>query len=139
MFRRALVTLYQIKPTKSFSTVPAIASKTITTITETNPLPAVITLKLRSLDKITLVLYSIFLRKLLNKRQIPVIDVDMPKTIKRITFLKSPHVNKKAMTQFQCITHRKIIRFKLLHFNSAVKFFFINKPKNIKMSVTINK
>jgi small subunit ribosomal protein S10 len=95
-------------------------------------------INVKSLDKILLNIYIKFLTKSLKSLKITNFKIqNLPKVIKRITLLKSPHVNKKAMEQFELRIFKKILVFKISEksLSSVVKFFLINKPKSIKLKM----
>jgi ribosomal protein S10 len=98
-------------------------------------------LKLRSTDKVTLSLYEIFLQslftKFIEKKNITIFK--MPHKKKRLTLLKSPHVNKKAMEQFELKIHKTLILIKSrINVNFFTKLCLLNRPKNIKISISFN-
>ena len=86
-------------------------------------------------------LYFFYLVKQLRKKNINFNFVRMPIKKKRLTLYKSPHVHKKAKSQYE--SRINTICF-FLDFNSfsflnrALDKLFINKPKSILMSITSN-
>ncbi len=104
-------------------------------------------LNLKSNFKKTLELYSYYLIKNLKSTNIDCKLVRLPKRIKRITILKSPHVNKKARDQYEIRTYSLTIIISQnninTNFNSNIKFFnFIkyllnNKPTLINAKILI--
>jgi len=58
----------------------------------------------------------------------------LPKAIKKLTLIKSPHVDKKSREQFE-IVKRKCILDVYTDFNKIpISIFLLNKPKTIKMT-----
>jgi small subunit ribosomal protein S10 len=94
-------------------------------------------INIKTLDKIILNLYVDFLKKSLNCLKITNFKIqNLPTKVKRITLLKSPHVNKKAMEQFEVRINKKIILLKIAKENfNLIKFFLINKPKSIIIKI----
>ena len=99
-------------------------------------------INIKSIDKPTLGLYRKLVEKFLvnlNIKNRTCILQSMPTTIKKITLLKSPHVNKKAWEQFQIKTYKMIVICKeTKHAQSLLKILIINKPKNLKLSFYTN-
>lgn len=93
-----------------------------------------IQIKLTSVNRVSLNIYAKFIETLLDKREINYTSADMPKQISRITLLKSPHVYKKAREQFEVRTFKKSIALKRLPL-VMLKFFMINKPNGLRVSV----
>lgn len=92
-------------------------------------------IKLKSVNQHSLFFYTKFLSSVLNKANITFYNLNLPKKIRKLTLLKSPHVNKKAREQFQLKIYT--ISFFL---NSSVNFKFLiflllNKPLVIKLSI----
>jgi len=88
----------------------------------------------KSLDKKTLVIYLFFIKYLLKKFNItPISTVHLPTAKRRITLLKSPHVNKKAQEQFEIKVFSKAIIIKNCFKKNIIKYILINKPKNLKL------
>jgi ribosomal protein S10 len=93
-------------------------------------------LKIQSVNKKALTLYLTSLQTFLKKVNLLYSFVHLPVRKKRITLLKSPHVNKSAREQFEIKNYKTIITFFNLP-NSAkiVKLLTINKPKVIVLSI----
>ena len=68
-----------------------------------------IQLKIKSLDQQSLKLYLIKIHKILKILGIKYNTFNLPSKRKRITLLKSPHVNKKARDQFEIRTHQRLM------------------------------
>ena len=92
-------------------------------------------LKIKSVNQKSLIFYSSVLKTILTKLNIESNILFLPKKIKKIILLKSPHVYKKAWEQFQIITYTSCIFLKSPISISFLKFFIINKPKTIKISI----
>lgn len=79
-------------------------------------------------------LYKIFLKKIFNLFTLKYLIINSPTKQKIKTFLKSPHVNKRAKENFEL----NIYKFKL-HTSlnlSFIKLFRYNVPKNIHLKIT---
>ena len=71
------------------------------------------TIQLKSIDKKSLSFYTHFLKKVFYKTSVVYSHTSLPIRKKRITLLKSPHVNKKAREQFETRVFKAIINIKL--------------------------
>jgi len=91
--------------------------------------------KLVSSDKLTLNLYIFFLKKLFKTLKLNISIVRTPTKIKRLSLLKSPHVHKKAFSQFEIKLYSCyfICDISNLKIKSSIKDIFYNKPKNLKL------
>lgn len=90
----------------------------------------------KSIEK-NIEIYLIFIKKILNKFQIKYKLINLPKKKKRITLLKSPHVNKKALEHFNIFTFKTSLYLNILNINEKLKilnFLILNKPKFIKIN-----
>lgn len=97
-----------------------------------------IIIKIRSLDQNSLMIYKNFLKNILSKLLITYKVSDMPTTIKRITLLKSPHVNKKSREQFQHSRYKAFFRIKNTLGIKIIKYIISNKPKTVKIIISQN-
>jgi ribosomal protein S10 len=88
-----------------------------------------IQLHLKSLDKKTLNLYLTFLENLFKKTNIKFNIQRLPTKKRIISLLKSPHVNKKAIEQFQLLITKAVVSIKSKQILKIAKYFIINKPK----------
>jgi ribosomal protein S10 len=94
---------------------------------------------IKSIDKITIKLYFLYLKKLLKNIKIKAKFVyNLPVSKKRITLLKSPHVYKTSMEQFEFKKYKLIFGFKNIKEN-IINFLIKNKPKNIKINIVYKK
>ena len=91
-------------------------------------------LNIRSTNK-KINIYLIFLLSILKKLNIKYKYIKIPLLSKKITLLKSPHVNKKAREQFELkIFKQTIIIYSHLKLK-ILKFLILNKPKFIKLKL----
>lgn len=58
----------------------------------------------------------------------------LPKVIKKLTLIKSPHVDKKSREQFEIIKRKCIIDVHSDFNKIPITYFLLNKPKTIKMT-----
>ncbi len=99
-----------------------------------------IQLQIKSIDKTTFKLYLIFLKKILKELNIKNSIFCLPKKKKRLSLLKSPHVNKKAIEQFEITFFTAVLTIKKNCFNIENNTYFlknliINKPKSINLKM----
>lgn len=92
---------------------------------------------LKSLDRKSLYFYNQILKKNFLYLNIKASFVILPKKKKKITLLKSPHVNKKAQEHFQLTRYKTVITCKTITNISVFNTIFINKPKHIFFQVKI--
>ena len=83
----------------------------------------------------SILIYKLFLQKILKSRNITHKSFFLPVKKKRITVLKSPHVNKSAREQFEFKNYKCAIFIKKDMSMKEVCFFLINKPKTIKINI----
>lgn len=96
-----------------------------------------IKIKLESVNSKILSLYTKFLLKVLLLGGVKTKIIYLPKKIKRLTFLKSPHVFKKAKEHFQLI---KSSAFLVCVVNlQSMKPFLLNRPNTIKIKIIYEK
>ncbi len=94
-----------------------------------------IKLHIKSLDTITLNLYLTFIKKTLKIAQTTNLVVQkMPKKKKRVSLLKSPHVNKKAYEQFELSVFKATVFLKRIKLY-FLRFLILNKPKHINVRI----
>lgn len=96
-------------------------------------------LHLKSNFKKTLELYTFYLEKNLKSTSVDFKLVRLPKRIKRLTILKSPHVNKKARDQYEIRTYSLTIVI-TKHFqdiSGLLKFLLSNKPSLINAKLSL--
>lgn len=94
-------------------------------------------LKIKSLNKDSLSLYKKFIIKVLTKSNLSYSIFTLPNKKKRITLLKSPHVNKKAREQFQFDSYKLLIDLKTPLTLKEIKFLIVNKPKVVKFTLKL--
>tara|TARA_A100001035_G_C27742008_1_gene482084 strand:+ start:934 stop:1233 length:300 start_codon:yes stop_codon:yes gene_type:complete len=94
-----------------------------------------IQLKIKSLDQQSLKLYLIKIHKILKILGIKYNTFNLPSKIKRITLLKSPHVNKKAREQFEIKKYSVMIQILSQEKFKILKLLSLNKPKTVTISI----
>jgi ribosomal protein S10 len=94
-------------------------------------------LKLESVNNKILAIYTKFLLKFLHVRNIEVKVVRLPTITNRITFLKSPHVFKKAKEHFEVKKYKVVLVFNKNI--SYLKTFLLNRPNTIKLKLSYQK
>lgn len=92
-------------------------------------------LRLESTNKKCLTLYIKYLINIFFFNKIQFKHFFLKKS-KKITFLKSPHVFKKAKEHFELIKHIAVFYFKSN--NNITKLLLINKPSTIKIKLISN-
>lgn len=95
-----------------------------------------IIIKIRSLDQNSLTIYKNFLGSILSKLLITYKVSNIPTITKRITLLKSPHVNKKSREQFQHNTYKAFFKVKSALSIKVLKYIILNKPKTVQVVVS---
>lgn len=93
---------------------------------------------IKSCCKYTLKTYTTFLELLFNKMGQKSSTFYLPANHRKITILKSPHVNKKAKEQFQIITYKAVISLDEKESNLSLhqfSTFLLNKPKTISIKI----
>jgi ribosomal protein S10 len=90
-------------------------------------------LKIRSVDQNSLIIYKKFLEDVLLKLVITYKVSNIPTTKKRVTLLKSPHVNKKSREQFQHTRYKVFFKINNRLDIKAIKYIISNKPKTVKI------
>lgn len=94
-----------------------------------------IKIKIRSLDQESILLYKKFISEIISKLNIPFTTSNMPNKKKRVTLLKSPHVNKKAREQFQINSYKTFFKVQNVISIRILKYIILNKPKTVKVSL----
>jgi small subunit ribosomal protein S10 len=97
-----------------------------------------IKIKIKSLDQASILLYKKFITKIILKLNFPFTTSNMPNKKKRVTLLKSPHVNKKAREQFQVTTYKTCFEIESAVHIRILKYIILNKPKTVKISLFQN-
>lgn len=87
----------------------------------------------RSPSKIILNYFKNFLKSHLRLFHIPYILMPLPKKVKLKTFLKSPHVNKRAKENFHLTIHK--FKLKISANLTVLKILRWNIPKNIHLKI----
>jgi small subunit ribosomal protein S10 len=97
-----------------------------------------IKIRVKSLNKESINMYKNFVSKTFLKLTLSSSITSFPNKIKRITLLKSPHVNKTAREQFQIKSYKLLITLKSQISINELKFIIQNKPKTVKISISQN-
>jgi len=92
-------------------------------------------LKIKSLNKEAIKIYLKTLSKIFKALEINYSQFCLPTTKKRITLLKSPHVNKSAREQFEIQHYQVIISLETSYNSKILPFLALNKPKVITLSI----
>ena len=80
--------------------------------------------------------YLLFILKTIKKFSADSRRVHLPTKTKKITLLKSPHVNKKAREQFKTNILKKVIFLEInTKIEKTLKLLILNKPKFIKINM----
>jgi ribosomal protein S10 len=87
---------------------------------------------IKSFNKESLILYKKFIEKALKKINQKYVIINRPIEIKKITLLKSPHVNKSSMEQFVTKKYCYNLYIKNVIFNKNLNFLLLNKSKTIE-------
>lgn len=99
---------------------------------------SLLNINIQSLNKESLYLYINFLKKNFKIFNFNFKVLNLPKKKKRITLIRSPHVNKKSREQFELITHKSTIYVKGPSSNSYLKWLILNKPKALRVKFKTN-
>jgi ribosomal protein S10 len=94
-----------------------------------------ITITLTTFNLETLKIYIKFIDFLFQKTKINYKKFTQRKK-KKITLLKSPHVNKKAREQFEVCSYKTTLIIESRICSNLLKLIFLNKPKFIKLNTT---
>ena len=92
-------------------------------------------IQLKSIDKKSLSFYTHFLKKVFYKTSVVYSHTSLPIRKKRITLLKSPHVNKSAREQFELRCYKSIWKIKSKVTYKFSKILFKNKPQTVSISI----
>ena len=92
-------------------------------------------IKIKSINQKSLKIYLILIQKILKILNISYNIFNLPVKQKKITLLKSPHVNKTAREQFTIKTYQVLL--KIINFNKfqILKILSLNKPKTITLKI----
>jgi ribosomal protein S10 len=98
------------------------------------------TIKLISLNYKVLHCYRAFLINYLQKLSgVTISSIYLPVKQKKLSLLKSPHVNKKAFEHFQFTKYTLIIKISFTFFlRNLLNQALVNKPQTIKMALLKN-
>lgn len=78
-------------------------------------------------------LYQKFLKNIFKTFQFNYLVIQIPSIRKIKTFLKSPHVNKKAKENFNLVIHKFKLRLSINY--TVIKLLRYNVPKNIHLKI----
>jgi small subunit ribosomal protein S10 len=92
-------------------------------------------IQLKSVDKKSLSFYTHFLKKMFYKANAIYSLTNLPIKKKRITLLKSPHVNKSAREQFELRSYKSIWKIKSKLTYEFAKVLFKNKPQTVSIAI----
>lgn len=96
-------------------------------------------LEIKSVNKEIICQYQRFLIKFLKLQNIKFSYFVMPIKRKRITLLKSIHINKKAQSQFELKKYKLIVNIFIDSFRiKTIKNILLNTPKLISIKLKIN-
>jgi len=96
-------------------------------------------IKLKTVNNNCLKIYLNFLFKIFKYYNIKFKYVFLPKKIKTLTFLKSPHVFKKAKEHFKLTEYSVFLIFKVKNLNSLKSFMNLYKPTALKIKITLER
>lgn len=96
-----------------------------------------ISIKLKSIDIKILLFYKVFIIDILNTLNISYKTVNIPKKVKKMTLLKSPHVCKRAKEHFQLVTHKTLIIINSFLSTQILTSLLYNKPKGLKLVINV--
>lgn len=94
-------------------------------------------IKLSSSSKTSLKIYTSILLSYFNNWNINYSNSSFPKTKKRITLLKSTHVNKKAKEHFEIESFKNTILIHSLIKINVLNILFLNKPRSVNIKIKI--
>ena len=91
-------------------------------------------LKIKSLSKESLNLYTKFLEHIFSKTNVKYNIFNFPTTKKRITLIKSPHVYKSAREQFEIKRYSCCLKFDISDKICIERILLLNKPNVVTLS-----
>lgn len=94
----------------------------------------ILQLNIKSINK-GVHIYCNLIIKLLKRLKINFKYTNVPTTTKKITLLKSPHVNKKAREQFEIKRYKSVLFIHKKKEVELLKFLILNKPKFVKLTL----
>ena len=95
-----------------------------------------IIISLKSKSKKALVLYGFFLKICFKRLNFDVSQINFPKKTKKLSLLKSPHVNKRFKEHFIQTNFKTNFYLKEKVSQTNLKYFLLNKPKSILFKFT---
>ena len=91
---------------------------------------------IKSIDKDSLLIFKKFIINQIRRMNIEYRSFDLPTKKKRITLLKSPHVNKSVREQFEIKNYKCLFQFSFDIKSKFIKFLFLNKPKTVIITLS---
>lgn len=82
-------------------------------------------------------IYCFFLHRVLKSLDIQYSFISLPTSKKRVTLLKSPHVNKKAREQFEIRAYNGCFQIKTNVNFSTLEWLILNKPTVVHIKLKI--
>jgi small subunit ribosomal protein S10 len=92
-------------------------------------------IKIQSVNKEALKFFREFLAINFKKTALPYSVLNLPTRTKKITLLKSPHVNKTAREQFQVKRYSSMFQIKEEIESGLLNAMLLNKPKVVMVKV----
>ena len=97
----------------------------------------IIQLNIKTLNLNSFNIYRHFLEKSFKLLNFEYTFFVLPKKRKRITLLRSPHVNKTSREQFEIHYYKGIFQIKNLKGNNVLNWLLCNKPSTIQTKIKI--
>jgi small subunit ribosomal protein S10 len=97
-----------------------------------------VSLIIKSINKDSLLIFKKFIINQISRTNINYKSFQLPTRKKRVTLLKSPHVNKSAREQFEIKYYKCFFQFSFNLDSSFIKFLFLNKPKTVRIQLKTN-
>jgi small subunit ribosomal protein S10 len=97
-----------------------------------------IQLNIKSVNLNCFKIYCFFLHRVLKSLDIQYSFISLPTSKKRVTLLKSPHVNKKAREQFEIRSYKGCFQIKTNVKFSTLEWLILNKPTVVQIKLKIS-
>lgn len=94
-------------------------------------------INIKTIDKNCLKIYLNFILKTLTYFNIKFKYIYLPKKTKKIIFLKSPHVFKKAKEHFKFTQYEVYLIVKIKNLNYLKNLIYLYKPNTLKIKITV--
>lgn len=95
----------------------------------------VIQINIKTFDFNSLILFAHFIKKILIYLDIKYSFFDLRKKKKRITLLKSPHINKMSREQFEIKYYHFCLQINSYLKKPLLKWILFNKPSTLQIKV----